>query len=210
MPTGFKQIVLNGELIGEVPDSGDPNAVIAAGRKLLQDRGLWRENAKVRMMYGVACSFNQAAANIYAAGLSKKPWDMFAMVPFVVNSVFSLELFLKTLGEAHGAKMPNSHEIGELYRQLPRRAKQEIAASIPTLIGKWGITNRTEFTELIRDLNKVFTTWRYIYESTQTPIFRVPETIAALLIMHTVTTAAVQRVDPRPGGNSSCHGDAGP
>jgi|SRR6185369_15105071 len=136
-------------------------------------------------MLGIAVSFNETAAALYER-IQESLHDSRPMIPFVVNSSFSIEVFLKTIGEVHGASL-RGHDLLELYRQLPVLARQAIQAAVPGLVGRYGIAPTREFESLLAGLSDAFVKWRYAWERPEgVGYFGVVEAIAALHVLHNV------------------------
>jgi len=116
-----------------------------------------------------AVSFTNIAADAFEKHLIKTPPDGGAMAPFVVNAVFGIELYLKTLALQHG-KTLHGHEIERLFRKLPRAAKQEIERQIATLsvTSRWacGINSIDDLQIVLDELDTAFIDWRYLHENT--------------------------------------------
>ena len=114
----MKTIYLNGIAVGELPSTGDNKKDAEVTRAFLKKKGLYKETTVVQAMYRQAVSFATTAAHLYKTDLLKAPRNGYSAVPFVVNSVFSIELYLKTLAQAH-KKSLKGHELLKLFDALP-------------------------------------------------------------------------------------------
>lgn len=203
-----RTLILNGIAIGEVPDTGDVKADALATREFLETKGLWKPKPKSQQMYAVACSFHKTAAMLYER-LDKRHtepgWRGMDLVPFVVNTAFSLELFLKTIGEAHG-KAPWGHDLLVIYKKLPAAARESIESASPQLAPRYSPDGAKPFHELIGPLAKSFERWRYSWELQDgAGMVNVLDAIAALYVLHDVATRSLF-----PGHSGPPEAGAGP
>jgi hypothetical protein len=101
----------------------------------------------------------------------------------VVNSAFSIELYLKTLGQIHGKSL-KGHKLVELYDSLPPEAQQAIEKAIPASAKKRKLEGKVDFREYVTELNNTFVEWRYCYEVGQTNEVKIEPTIFAMEVLH--------------------------
>jgi hypothetical protein len=91
----------------------------------------------------------------------------------VVNLVFSIELYLKTLARAHDVAL-EGHELSTLFDRLPVAAMDAIdlaaAAGTPSC-------TRPSVRERLEDLKGVFVRGRYVCECEKGPEVKAPESI---------------------------------
>jgi hypothetical protein len=84
-------------------------------------------------------------------------------MPFVVNSAFSIELYLKTMHEAHGSPQ-RGHRLLSLYDALPAETRtmieQAAVASAPGCLPPDETTVPFVFRDFIADLDNSFVEWR--------------------------------------------------
>ena len=113
-----KQIYLNGVLVGEVPNSGNDALDQEATIQILKDKGLHQETTLVQAMFRQAVSFATTSSYLYERDLTRVPRNGLSAAPFVVNSAFAIELYLKTLGQLHGAEL-RGHDLLKLFDALP-------------------------------------------------------------------------------------------
>ncbi|MEO5935791.1 MAG: hypothetical protein ABIP81_01120 [Terriglobales bacterium] len=90
-----KTFYVNGIIVGEMDATGDFQKDMEAFRQFLRDKGLHKEVTKVQAMFRQALSFATTAAHLYERDLIRAPRNMLSVAPFVVNSVFSIELYLR-------------------------------------------------------------------------------------------------------------------
>ena len=120
-----KTIYVNGIIVGEVGATGDLQKDLDATMKFLKDKGIHKEVTKVQAIFRQALSFASTAAHLYEKDLTKAPRNGLSLAPFVVNSAFSIELYLKTLHELGGTPV-RGHELLKLYDSLPDPTRQAI------------------------------------------------------------------------------------
>jgi hypothetical protein len=119
-----KTLYLNGVVVGEVEATGYPNHDKDAAIQFLKDKGLHKVVTPVQAMFRQAVSFATTAAHLHKTDLLTAPRNGFSVAPFVVNSTFSIELYLKTLSMMHN-KVLRGHELLNLFDSLPTEALQK-------------------------------------------------------------------------------------
>ncbi len=120
-----KTLYVNGIIVGEVVATGDFQKDLEVFRQFLRDKGLHKEVTKVQAMFRQALSFATTAAHLYERDLLKAPRNGLSVAPFVVNSAFSIELYLKTLHELQG-KTARGHSLLDLYDQLAETTRDAL------------------------------------------------------------------------------------
>jgi hypothetical protein len=107
-----KRLHQNGVYIRDYESTGDDRRDIEIVTRILTERGLNQVLTLERSMFNQANSFAAISADIFEKHLLKKPPNGAAMSPFVVNTAFAIEVFLKTLAMQHGKKL-HGHEIDD-------------------------------------------------------------------------------------------------
>lgn len=164
---------------------------VAIVEKILSARGLKAVPTSEQSIFQQAVSFTNIAAEIFEKHLVQGPPNGSAMAPFVVNAVFGIELYLKTLALHHGKKL-HGHKITELFRKLPNVAKKEIEDQIATLSisSQWtcGIDKIEHLRTILGELDTAFTDWRYLHENRQQSPLKITfkTTIFLSEVLHTV------------------------
>lgn len=146
---------------------------IAIVNQIAMERGLdHRPVTTVEAMFQQANSFAATGAALFEK-LNARPPDQMAIAPFVVNTAFSLELYMKVLALQHGKKL-HGHELSTLFRKLPGAAKQEIERQLAALreTSRWsaGIKTFSDLANVAASLNTAFVDWRYSYEQPSRPL----------------------------------------
>jgi len=163
-----KRLHHNGQFVSEYESTGDDLKDIQIVEKIFVERGLnlpkpTLEQASFRQ----AISFTKIAADVFEKYIAKEPPDGSGMAPFVVNAVFSIELYMKTLAFQHAKKL-HGHEITKLFKKLPAAAKDEIERQLATLsvTSRWacGISTIDDLRKVLDELDTAFQDWRYLHE----------------------------------------------
>lgn len=164
-----KTIYVNGIVVGDVEVTGDVGTDIELIRQFLQSRGIQREVTLVQAMFRQALSFCTTAAHLYERDLRRPPANGLSVAPFVVNSAFAIELYLKTLHQLEGAPV-RGHSLLQLYDGLPDDSRQNIVdiARIHGPSYQVAVADGDVFRQFVAELDNAFTDWRYCYETGQT------------------------------------------
>jgi hypothetical protein len=193
-----KRLHHNGKYICDYESTGDGLKDVAIIDRLISERGLKAEPSAHRGIFQQAYSFITTAAHLYDR-LNTAPPDGSAVAPFVVNTAFALELYIKTLALQHGKKL-HGHELVKLFKNLPSAAKQEVEKRLRQLsnTSEWRceIDSMDDLRAVIEDLNTAFVDWRYSYEQ---PKKALKVDFKPTIFLSEVLNAACQKdVDP-PG-----------
>jgi hypothetical protein len=105
------------------------------------------------------------------------------IAPFVVNSAFSIELYLKTLAQGHGNPL-KGHELLKLYEALPATAIAAIQAEVPGCAANRRLNEPPDFRRYVHELNDAFVEWRYCYEKERTKAVHIEPTIFVMECLH--------------------------
>jgi hypothetical protein len=179
-----KTLLLNGIAVGDVPATGDANLDAEAARQFLDSRGLLKPVPLERRIFNQAVAFSSTAAHLHKSGLSgPPPHDGRTVSPFIVNSAFACELYLKALAQLHGKSL-RGHELISLYAALPVAAKQAIANTSPVAAQDRRLPSDTKIKPVLTHLNDAFVTWRYVYERERTKAVEIEPTIFAMQALH--------------------------
>ena len=179
----MKTLYVNGIAVGEVPATGDPYKDAEVAQQFLKDKGLYKETTLIQAMFRQALSFCSTAAYLYEKDFQKTPINVLSLAPFVVNSVFSIELYLKTLAQIHNRSL-TGHELLKLFNSLPPEAHRAIEAAIPRCAQKWKLEIKIDFRDYIAELNNTFVEWRYLYEVGRTNAVYITPTIFVMEALH--------------------------
>lgn len=189
----YRDIIRNGVIVGRVAKTGTIADEVAAAHQLLKDKGLQSKTSRAQQMYEIACAFADTAAQLHKTGFRGGKQHHLAVVPFVVNSAFSIEVFLKTLAYVHCVEIGRVHELSDLYKILPEQVKLDISAALPDAASQHGLSADIDFSQILEGISDAFVKWRYIYERIDFATFGIPETIAAMMVLHRVCSAADRR-----------------
>ncbi|NPU65379.1 hypothetical protein HL667_10265 [Bradyrhizobium sp. 83012] len=186
MPT--KTLYLNGKLVCEYDAPADQQAEIELCRKLLEDRGLWKPISSERTIFNQAVAFANASAIIYERDLSTTPVkNGNSAVPFIVNSSFATELYLKAICLLNG-NVVRGHQLDKLFGIIPAaglaRIEQKLHTLAPNNAWRSGILTPADLLELFRRHRDAFVRWRYVHEQAQLEQFHFRDAIFAMQVLH--------------------------
>jgi hypothetical protein len=196
---GLKSIFVNGILVGQVPATGDLESDVEAVREFMKARGLTAPSNPFRAIQGQAIAFANSAHAIYERFLSTTPTrNGLTGVPFVVNSAFSIELYLKTLHEVHGTPQ-RGHRLLPLYDALPATTRATLESAAATSARDYlppdEAVRTFKFRDFISDLDNAFVEWRYAHEAGRTPLVKFHPTILVMAVLHKVSQDMVAQHD---------------
>lgn len=178
-----KTILLNRVAVGEYESTGDLEKDAEIVRQLLKDKGLHKETTLFQAIFNQAVSFANTSAYLYEKDLKRSPAKGESIAPFVVNSAFSIELYVKALAQKHG-KALRGHTLVELHNALPEKAILEIESVMYQCAINRGMGNSFNFNDYLQDLNRSFVEWRYCYELERTGVVNIQQTIFVMEVLH--------------------------
>jgi hypothetical protein len=191
---GMKTLSVNGIAVGEVSMTGDVHKDVEIARAFLKARNLLPAVSPARATLGQALAFATTAHAVHDTFLKTSPArNGMVSPPFVVNSAFSIELYLKALHLLQGAPSPWGHRLLDLFDTLHPDMRQKIQDGArefgPDYLPREfaGIDIRT----FIGDLDNAFVEWRYAHEGGITGVVHVYPTIFVMKVLHEVS----QRID---------------
>ncbi len=160
-----KTLKVNGVIVGEVEvPEGDIQGEVAAFQQFLRQKGLKREVTPLQAIFRQALCFATTARHLYD-GLNGPARSPVNAIPFVVNSAFCVELYLKTLHEVQGQR-PRGHRLLTLFDKLPTAVRAAVLEAGIRYQNERGIRDLSAagFRQFIADLDDAFTRWRYCHE----------------------------------------------
>ena len=180
-----KKLYVNGILVGEVDATGEFQKDMAVAQDFLRRRGLNKEVTKVQAMFRQALSFATTSAYLYQRDLLKTPRKGLSIAPFVVNSAFSIELYLKTLHELQGVTA-RGHALLELYDTLSDVARDTVFRFALEHAPEYKVklNTREEFRSFVAEMNNAFVEWRYCYETGHANRIDIQPTILVMKALH--------------------------
>ncbi len=158
-----KDILLNGEVVGSYESPGDYQKDFELVQAFLRQKGLLKEVTVNDSMYGQANSFARVANELYEKGLKTSPYKGDCVSPFVVNAVFSVELYLKTIHNVYGNNV-RGHHLANIYKEIPDRGKVHVDSAAIDVRGQYNLSAGTDIQSCLDTLSKAFEEWRYLYE----------------------------------------------
>jgi hypothetical protein len=182
-----KKLYAQGVFVCEYESTGDDAKDIGVTRAILKERGLHRESTAGQAIYSQAHSFATVAAKIYKEDLTGTPVRNGRLLPpFVVNSAFSIELYLKALAKLHGATL-RGHDLAKLFDALPETARAVIKQMQPQSATKWNISTEIDLRQVLFALKDAFVHWRYSFEHERLGTLHIREKAYPLASIHTIS-----------------------
>lgn len=181
-PEGMKTVLCDNKPVGYVEDTDDPHELAERSKKLLIEKGLWKDIPIEKSIYDQAVSFANASNHIYEKDLKTLPRNPQGIAPFVVNAAFSAEMYLKCLLEISG-KNVHSHTLTTLFKALPNKLKDKINKKKKQLEAEYDVEGDVLFKEHLKNINNAFVNWRYVHE-TNNEYVHIPTTIFILHVLH--------------------------
>jgi hypothetical protein len=181
-----KTIYVDGIIVGEVPATGDYETDLQSMRQFLEDKGLHRETTKVQAMFRQALSFATTAAHLHRTELLKAPRNGLSVTPFVVNSAFAIELYLKALHELQATNPGREHHLLKLYEGLTPDTQSVVIKHAMAEGRSYGaeVTSANQFREFVEELDSAFVDWRYCYESGRASKITIQWAIVVMKAVH--------------------------
>jgi hypothetical protein len=181
-----KTLYVNGVIVGEVPATGDPDKDMEAMHRFLKEKGLHKQVTKVQAMFRQAISFSTTAAHLYRQDLSNAPRNGLSIAPFVVNSAFSIELYLKTLHELQSTNPGREHHLLKLYDGLLAATRDTVVRHALANGTNYDvrITTADQFRQYVDELDSAFVDWRYCHESGNASRITIQSTILVMKAAH--------------------------
>lgn len=193
-----KKVYLNGSLVGEYRPTGENERDQELAVAVLREKGLWTETTLEQAMFRQAVSFATTASYLYKRDLTATPRNGMSVAPFVVNSAFALELYLKTVGQLHGQTM-RGHDLLDLFDDLPLDARTALHQNFAKREWQCGIVGLAEFRKVLEELRSAFVDWRYLHERKRTGPIQLKPMIFAMEVLHETCKANKKVVaDPVP------------
>ena len=179
-----KTLRVNGGLLGEYEAGEDIEEQIAAARKLMEANGPRPKVSPFHAGRNMAAAFANTAAFLYERDLKAMPPSRaFSIVPFVVNSAFAIELFLKALHKKYGSAQ-RGHKLLTLYDQLPPEAVAQIRSASAKIAASTQPPTYYDPREVLATLNSAFEDWRYMYEKDRLGPIHMEPTINVIRVLH--------------------------
>ncbi len=182
----LKLIDKSGAVIGNVNSDvmDDPDELRKILKKSSQYTGV---KTQYEMILGQANSFASVAADIYHSQLTKNIVSVKPeyIAPFIVNSVFAIELFLKTIHIQNDTKsyaqVSNEHSLKKLYFSLPGKLQQSLIHSLNAcLVAEKKEVDTIDLPARFRELANAFVDWRYLHEKKHLKIKSLPDLITIM------------------------------
>ena len=161
-----KDILLNGIVVGSHDATGNTLEDAKAVEALLKGKGLHKEVTKNDAMYNQACAFSSVANDLYQRDLKKSPFKGTSVSPFIVNAVFSIELYMKTIHNAYGNNI-KGHHLVSLHKGMPKKGKEHFTNAANDIRNRYQLEINSDIHTCLASLNKAFEQWRYLYEHNQ-------------------------------------------
>ena len=127
------------------------------------------KSVKLHRLFEAAEVFREASELLRA---NLVPTQMRMAAPWAVNGAFALELYLKCLLTIECGAYPDSHDLSELFRNLPRQTRHTLrkihdkaADQDATFARARAAGYQTDLASLLEAGRDVFTQLRYAFEN---------------------------------------------
>ncbi|WP_313243903.1 hypothetical protein [Stenotrophomonas rhizophila] len=162
---GRRELIVNGQVIGWFEATGDSQKDLELARAKINELGHEQSPLPRWMLIRQqAMDFRDACGLIMNYDLGTRPPGRRPLsIPYVVNSAFCLELYLKALSLRHGNEQ-RGHDLLKLYDRLPQAAKTVIASRVPDAQQEAGCTDPIDVRGLLSLIKDNFEQWRYIHD----------------------------------------------
>lgn len=163
---GQREIALNGKVVGHFEATGDydtdSRVALAELKRLGYDQSSLPQWKHIRQQ---AMDFRDACGLIMNYDLGKRdPSFRPLSIPYVVNTAFCLELYLKAISLRHGSNQ-KGHDLLKIYDNLPDEAISSISARIDEAKEETRYDGETNERDLLSVIKDSFCQWRYAHES---------------------------------------------
>lgn len=179
----------NGIVIAEFEATGDNDRDMEIAKGIIDAQGLTKEVSVEQAMFRHAVSFAATAADLHKKNFLRPPADPKSIIPFVVNSAFSVEIYLKTLHKLDGC-VAHGHDLLELYDRLTDNTRDSVLTHAQRVAPEWGVEpppSQAQLRDYVGEIRRNFETWRYLYEDPgRRETVRIPELIVVLAALHAV------------------------
>ena len=108
----------------------------------------------------------------------------------MVNSAFSIELYIKTLAQHHGTVL-KGHDLLKLLGALPAAALADINAVLPICRLEFPPAGNPELRECVSELSNAFVDWRYLHERSRANSISIDRAIFVMKVMHEACKKAI-------------------
>lgn len=163
---GMRQIIVNGDYIGEIPDLFDDCRNAEAARAYLASVGrALPEISQEQSMLRQARSFLRAANEIHARDMRGDDKNELGFVPCIVNQSFAIEIYLKTLAFVHDRTELRGHRLfDQLWLNLSVAAKELVEAECGRINERGKLERPVVVSTALQQMNAAFVDWRYAFE----------------------------------------------
>ena len=188
-----KDVLLNDIIIGNYKSTGDNNKDLEIASEVLKNKGLWKKQEVVDMMFNQAQSFAYTANNLFEKDIRNHPRNFYSFAPFVVNAAFSIEIYFKTLHKMNG-KNSKGHSLSDLYMSLNNKFQKIIKQIGEETRALYQIEKEKGFEYYLSQLDDAFVKWRYIYEGNVDQIYFSP-TIFVIQVLDKTCVAVKKSIE---------------
>lgn len=180
-----KKVIYQGQFVGWLEATGDAKKDALASHEVIVKSGFKKEKiSEIDQIFGQAHSFCKMSAAAYDKGLSAKKHDPSFFAPFIVNSSFSIELYLKTIHLILGRKI-KGHKLKVLYEELPNKVRDEIEEDARNDLDTKHLEKGESLGDAISTFSDSFVEWRYLYEKEESSEVRILPLIFIMRVLHT-------------------------
>ena len=207
---GMRQVIVNGELMGEIPELHDDRKNAEAARAFLKSIGRkLPEITQEQSMFRQARSFMRAADEIHARDMRGDQKNELGFVPCIVNCSFAIELYLKTLAFVNdGAELRGHRLYDDLWLCLSDPAKAIVEEECHRVCETRKLKRRTVVSEALQQMNSAFVEWRYAFEERFIKGFPLQDASVVGAALDAVCGRAVQQAAAGVATGRNCAKDS--
>ncbi|WP_343649462.1 hypothetical protein [Stenotrophomonas sp.] len=182
---GRRDLLVDGKVVGWIDATGDEDKDLELARAKIRELGLERPPLpRWKIIRQQAMDFRDACGLVMRYDLGERPPERRPLsVPYVVNTAFCLELYLKALSLRHGNEQWG-HDLLSLYDRLPKAAKAAIESSIPDAQSEAHYTRPVDVRRLLTLVKDNFSQWRYAHDYTELRTAQMDELYLLRALLH--------------------------
>ncbi|MBN6152782.1 hypothetical protein JR065_20845 [Xanthomonas sp. AmX2] len=182
---GRRALMVNGKHVGWFEATGDTETDLQLAIARIKELGYeapdlpqWMRIRQQAMDFRDACglimNYDQNER-----GKERRPLS----VPYIVNSAFCIELYLKALSLRHGCDQ-RGHDLLKIYERLPPGAKIALEDRVKDAQLEVDYSGNTDIKALLSVIKDNFLKWRYLHEHGRLSTVSMPQLRFLRALLH--------------------------